>query len=414
MDADSGTGQDEDESLLRPAWEGTEDETDADRGVLRQPSRTPGAGRTATIDDIRELLDPLCTATDALARLEARASAADDALRTGLITRLAYAEAAGFLAHTHAWAHPLDLCLRDAGLTASTALAATGAGHRTLPQTFGGVAEPRDWTDPTFELLADGDRSLAEALALARALRRLVGRTGVTLVAKPTEVMAALPELGTGALDSGRFALWWDSVVSPPPRQHRFGKRMEEGAPSLPPLLAAPWAAESWMEATIAESPTPAQALYLAAALVTRHGPTRNLFVPVWTAYPAIGFGDRTALPTLRSDAADRLLRWGQCPTWPIAWLHLVAESARAGLRELERLETAAVKGRGLAATSDKRSRLPDAIEILLRSPVLTPKALAGKLRIAPQTATSLLRDLRARGVVREVTGRGSFRAFAI
>jgi hypothetical protein len=35
-------------------------------------------------------------------------------------------------------------------------------------------------------------------------------------------------------------------------------------------------------------------------------------------------------------------------------------------------------------------------------------------LGIAPQTGTALLRTLQGEGVVREVTGRGSFRAFAI
>jgi hypothetical protein len=33
--------------------------------------------------------------------------------------------------------------------------------------------------------------------------------------------------------------------------------------------------------------------------------------VPIWSAYPAVGFGDRDVLPTLRSDAADRLVGWG-------------------------------------------------------------------------------------------------------
>jgi DNA-binding transcriptional regulator YhcF (GntR family) len=45
---------------------------------------------------------------------------------------------------------------------------------------------------------------------------------------------------------------------------------------------------------------------------------------------------------------------------------------------------------------------------------VLTPKALAAQLRIVPQTATALLRELQAEGMVREMTGRGSFRAFAV
>jgi ribosomal protein S25 len=44
---------------------------------------------------------------------------------------------------------------------------------------------------------------------------------------------------------------------------------------------------------------------------------------------------------------------------------------------------------------------------------VLTPKALAGKLGIAPQTATALLRALQAKRVVREVTGRGRLRGIA-
>jgi hypothetical protein len=168
------------------------------------------------------------------------------------------------------------------------------------------------------------------------------------------------------------------------------------------------------MEAGITEPPAPAHALFAATRLVARAGVTRAVFLPVWAAYPAAGFGDRDHLPTLRSDAADRLVGRGWPVAWPLAFLHLVAESARAGLRELDRLEAAAEQGRGLAAGLDKRSRLPDAIEALLRTPVLTPKALAGKLGIAPQTATALARELQAKGVVREVTGRGSFRAFAV
>ena len=128
------------------------------------------------------------------------------------------------LAHIRAWAHPLDLALRDAGLTASTALAATGAGHRSLPQTFSGLAAPRDWTDPPFEALADGDRSLAEALALARALRRLAGRTGPDAAA----VRQTLAQLGADGPDPARFATWWQGVVPrPAPRRHRLDGRAD-------------------------------------------------------------------------------------------------------------------------------------------------------------------------------------------
>jgi hypothetical protein len=88
--------------------------------------------------------------------------------------------------------------------------------------------------------------------------------------------------------------------------------------------------------------------------------------------------------------------------------------TARAGLRELDRLVSVSERARALTDKADRRSRLPDAIETVLRVPVLTPTALAQKLLVAPQTAAALLRDVRSAGVVREVTGRGSFRAFAI
>ena len=228
MAADSGAADPDDEdTLLRPAWEDTADETDADRGRPRRPAsaaRTPG--QPAGADDLDALLIPLCAATDALARLDARASGADDTLREGLIARLAYAEAAGCLAHTRAWAHPLDLALRDAGLTASTALAATGAGHRSLPQTFSGLAAPREWTDPPFEALADGDRSLAEALALARALRRLAGKSRPA--ADATGVAETLQTLGAHGPDPARCATWWQDVgPRPAPRRHRSDGRAD-------------------------------------------------------------------------------------------------------------------------------------------------------------------------------------------
>ena len=168
------------------------------------------------------------------------------------------------------------------------------------------------------------------------------------------------------------------------------------------------------MESGIAAPPTPALALLLAAGLLARFGTVRTVVLPVWAAYPAVGVSTRETLPGLRSDAADRLIGRGQPVTWPLAFLSLVAESARMGLRALDRLETAAEQGRALAAEVDQRSRLPDAVEALLRAPVLTPKALAAQLGIAPQTGTALLRALQGRGLVREVTGRGSFRAFAI
>lgn len=111
------------------------DETDVDLG-LRRPLAHPASLQdpSTTADAWRALLLPLCTATDLLARLDARAEAATAGIREGLIARLAYLEAAGFLAHAHTWAHPLDLALRERGLTASAALAARADKRSRLPE----------------------------------------------------------------------------------------------------------------------------------------------------------------------------------------------------------------------------------------------------------------------------------------
>jgi hypothetical protein len=108
---------------------------------------------------------PLARAQDAVARLEARTEAASPAVAEGLRARMAYREAAGWLAHAHIWIHPQDLALRDAGLTGSYS-AATQAGRleRELPATA--VRE-------SGLEIAPSDLAVELALRLARLWRRL-------------------------------------------------------------------------------------------------------------------------------------------------------------------------------------------------------------------------------------------------
>ena len=262
----------DDADLLRPSWQDTPDETDADRRATWRPRPTigpaPSRGPDSWLSDaaLGGLLIPLCDATDALARLDARAAAAPDAVRDGLRARMATAEAAGWLAHAHAWVHPLDLSLRAAGLTASTALAAVGRGERSLPQTFAGSADPLDWAAPSFDAMADGDRAIADALSLSRVLRRLPGRHAAGPFATPATSAAALEPLGAGPLDPVRLAAWWTAHAPAPPVSRRYGRRAGEGAgESLPPLLAVARAAQGWMEPGLSDHPDPLHALLAAA-----------------------------------------------------------------------------------------------------------------------------------------------------
>jgi DNA binding protein with HTH domain len=398
--------QGEADQSLRPVWEDTPDETDADR---RPPSLSRRAADGADVD---LLLATLADAADALARLDARVAASDETLRVGLLARLALAEAAGWLAHAQSWVHPLDLALRAAGLTAPAALAALGAGARALPQTLAQPAAGRGWEDPPLDALPAADQAIADAVAFARVLCRLPGG-GPHPFASFAATADTLAGLGA-RIDRDTLGVWWSAHAPAPPVRRRYGARRDAGSVPRPPLLAGALAAQTWMQAAITDPPEPALALLASFGRLARSPPVRHVFVPFWSAYPAVGFSDRAALPTLRSEAADRIAGWGVSIAWPAAGLHLIAESARMGLRDLDRLQAAADKGRGDLAGVDRRSRLPAALEALLRAPLVTPKELAAKLRIAPQTATALLREMQGRGVAREVTGRGRFRAFAV
>ena len=124
------------------------------------PRRMP-AGET----DAHPLLLPLAEAQDTVARLEATAATASSAVVEGLRARVAYREAAGWLAHAHTWIHPRDLALRDAGLTGSyTAAALAGRLDVELPTMTARDSKPD---------VVPSDDVVGSALRLARLWRRL-------------------------------------------------------------------------------------------------------------------------------------------------------------------------------------------------------------------------------------------------
>jgi hypothetical protein len=336
---------------FRPVWDGDED------GAL-EPAvrpRPPQYGPAGTAADAAALLAPLAAAQDALARLDAKTEAASPPIREGLVARLVFREAAGWLAHQRAWVHPLDLALRDAGLVGATQ----------MPNTAGD-----GWAGLDLPERLCAEAAVRAAQLFASLLRRLAG-------------------------------------TEPVP---------------LPPLLRAAEAVRDWTEAGITEVAAPLQAMAAGAALLAHAKCLRVIPLPFWAAVPALtqaghdgrrDQGQVSTLPELRAEAARRL-GLGAAPSWPATFLAMTAEAARAGLRELDRLEAAGAAGARLTAGLDRRSRLPEALAAVLRRPAVTAKGLAASLDVTPQAALRLLAELADAGIVRESTGRRSFRAFAV
>ena len=76
------------------------------------------------------------------------AATASAAVAEGLRARIAYREAAGWLAHAHTWIHPRDLALRDAGLTGSYAVAALASRLDAELPTMTALAASPTWCRP--------------------------------------------------------------------------------------------------------------------------------------------------------------------------------------------------------------------------------------------------------------------------
>ncbi|MBV8891946.1 MAG: hypothetical protein JO266_08260 [Acidobacteria bacterium] len=93
-------------------------------------------------------------------------------------------------------------------------------------------------------------------------------------------------------------------------------------------------------------------------------------------------------------------------------FLECVTAAALIGLRELTRLLEVEKKRSAIGLTA--RSQLPDALDAVVRAPIVTADSLAKALGVTPQAALGLLRQLITMGFVREATGRGLWRAYVL
>ena len=332
------SGDDEDEEAWwRPPWE--DDEASEPPGGPPQRRKPP-----VEPDYAHLLLGPLARAQDGLARLEARTEAASAAVAEGLRARMAYREAAGWLTHAHVWIHPWDLALRDLGLTGSYGAAARANRlEAELPAT---VAQGSSFDG------APSDLIVGQALRLARLWRRLAEFRTWAPLADAAAMRETLRSLGAGGAVRDAEIEDWLALV-----------HMREQGPAL---IQADRGARDWMNRPQVTEAVGADGIFLAACLWRQSGFGRAISLPFWSA------------PERRHHRLG--LRVGV--EWMAGFLDCVADAARAGRDELARLQQAEDKARPLARTA--RSRLPAAIEAVLRVPVVNRSGPRHKPRRDP------------------------------
>jgi hypothetical protein len=359
-----GDPEEGDGTWFRPVWE-TDDETE-----LSPPS--PSRTRQFVEPDYHHpLLDPLARAQEAVTSLETRVETASAAVAEGLLARLSYREAAGWLGYAHVWIHPHDLALRDRSVTGSYGAAfRAGRLDREIPATAA--------REGAFEA-APSDVFIDQALRLARLWRRLAELRTWQPLTDAAAVEETLQSLGCrGAVDEREITDWLGISSSfTGPRLIRCGR-----------------AARDWMSRSTVEGRNP-DGVFLAAC-VWRDGHSRSLPLPFWSA------------PEPRHYRRD--LHIGLA--WMADFLACVEAAAKVGLDELARLQKGEAKMRLLGRTA--RSRLPEAVDAVLRAPIITARDLAKSLGITAQAALGLLRQLSEASILQEATGRSSWRAFTL
>ncbi|TGQ51542.1 DUF1612 domain-containing protein [Mesorhizobium sp. M1C.F.Ca.ET.193.01.1.1] len=381
---------------------------------------------------LKTLIGPLTRAEDLLARLDERLQKSP--VRDGFLQRSHFADAAAALWLDGELVHTEDLVLHDAHMDIRTPTHEITRAHAVLRARRRIFAHKPDWalsrsgvtalrgreeqggdgaslgragSQPDAATAAawpDGDAgesldALAEELAeidavLARSSRLLAGENFAPLADSPevdtagqrarSQEAASLDSFGPLIRDldwseDQRLADWL-AVVD---RLH---------GENTPAVLAAAIAWEAWQEIEPLQHQHWLGTLLVAALLRERGKVGSHLL--------CLNAGLR-AVPRDRRRARDQITRL-------LGVLDAFAEAAAAGLKELDRLMMAKSQMERRLRNRRKNSSLPALIELVLARPVVSAGLIAAELKVSQRAALGLVAEL----AVREVTGRGRYRAW--
>nr|WP_214473378.1 RHE_PE00001 family protein [Mesorhizobium sp. dw_380] len=389
---------------------------------------------------LNTLLGPLARAEDLLARLDERVHKSP--VRDGFVERQHFADAAAALWLEGELVHIEDLVLHDAHMDIRAPTHELTRAHAVLRARRRILLHPPDWALCRVGILAlrgregQGGRdgaspgrtgaepataaagadetagesfaqdtgqkdALAEELAeidavLARSSRLLAGENFAPRAADSPDVdtagqgvtaREALPNsLGPLIRD-----LDWDEDQRLADWLAMIDKLRGE---TMPAVLAAAVAWETWQDIEPLQHQHWLGTLLVAALLRQSGKVGSHLF--------ALNSGLRL-IARERRKAPDRTTRL-------LAGLDAFAEAASAGLKELDRLTLAKGQMERRLRKRRKNSSLPRLIELVLARPVVSAGLVAAELKVTQRAALGLVAELG----IREVTGRGRYRAWGV
>jgi hypothetical protein len=356
---------------------------------------------------ILTLLRPISDATSALSRLDERI--ARSPVGEGFVERSHFVDACASLWIDGELVHLEDLVLHDATKDIRTPTHELTIARDVLRTRRRIVTQPPSWA-----LSSNGLRSLRghdvvagapaaslgdgagegtddEAGALAEefaAIDALLARSEAAIE------QAKTPGQSAGGRAAERNPMIYDLDWDEDERLDEWHGIVQQ-AGNLPPVLQAIIALDAWNELLVLQH-APWLGRLLAASILRQAGITSD------TRLAAINLGLKT-VPVDRRRHRDREVRL-------LAIAHGFLAAAELGLKEHDRLALARTMMERKLVGRRTSSKLPEMIELVMAKPLVSAGMIAKELGVTPRAALRIVEELG----LREMTGRGRFRAWGI
>jgi len=361
---------------------------------------------------LEALIGSATRATEALVRLDERI--AHSPVRDGWIERSHFHDAVAAMWVEGELVHLEDLVFRDAEMDQRTPTHELTRAHAVVRRRRRILSRARDWA-----LGREGLRELA-GKGGAPAPAAESGREGEGEAADPTDpweepeadqlagefaeidaVLARSSQLFAGEVVSprtapqgdGRLAILYDLDWDEDARLAEWGQLLERTS-ELPAVLRAALALDAWANIDVLQRGGWIGGL-LVAAFLRQEGITANHLACLHVGAQKI--------PRERRRSPARTERVG-------AYVDAIREAAVAGLKEHDRLLLARERLERVLRSRRASSKLPGLMELVLSRPMVSTSMVQATLKVSRQGALDLIGAFG----LRELTGRGSYRAWGV
>lgn len=349
-----------------------------------------------------ELMTPVCAATAALTRLDERL--ARSPVGEGLIARMHMHDAVSALWLEGELVHLEDLVLHDARMdirTPSHALTRAHAVLRTrrqiasrspgwaispqgMQQLLGSSVPDTVAISPKEDAVAADDEDAVNADPIMDDIDAILARTTALLDGISTQAPVKMVRRDPLLYDDD-----WDEQERLATWRGLFAKTQ-----ALPPLLRAAILFDAWHRIEVLQRSSWLGQLFIAAFLRQSEVSTHHL--------ACINQGLRVMRPEeRRSNVSLTRIK---------AFLSAIEKAADLGMKEHDRLLLSREQMSRKLKGRRSNSRLPQLIEMVLSNPLISAAMVEKQLQVTQQGAIKLIQDLG----LREITGRGRFRAWAV